>query len=261
VKLRVKSGLPIKLSGDARRVDLSDLDNALLPEASKTWKPVPHRSFVEAVIDAIFDRNLAIRETLHSLGQSSLRYFGVLDVRSRNHTPDHSWAVALVNENDRTVGPMMFLGCRLFGSNVLAFIDEVDLLALAPEDDLDRIRGIADAAIEKLWSQWGVLDQRLQAYRECTIDDRDMHHITISAFDKGIIATNDIPSILDTWRNPPDHAYESRTLWSCFNAILVAISELKAFDLIASTTKLTKLMDSYCSFKPIETPFVQGSLI
>lgn len=261
MKFSVKHALEIKLGPEDKRVDIREVESAMIPERTETWTPTPHGFFIELVVDKIFDRGLAISETCHLMSHGGLRYVGILDVRSRNYATDHSWVVAAINSNDKSLSASILSGCRIFASNAIAFSAEIALSRRHTKDVRRDLPMIVDKAIEELYSQWNIQDKRLECYRECNIDDKQMHHLVMSAFEGGILSTRDLQRVVKFWRKPKDERFRSRTAWTLYNACLASLKELTVRPLMASTTKLTALFDRLCEFRCIAENIVQPELI
>lgn len=256
-----KESLTIKLNEGARRVDIREVEAAVVPPLTDTWSPVPHGEFITLIVDKIFDRGLAISDTFHSLSHAGLRYFGMLDIRSRNYTTDHSWVVGIVNSNDKSNPATIIAGCRIFASNALAFSSEISMTRRHTKNMDKELPKLVDSCIRELWQQWNRQDERLECYKRCRVDEMMAHHLILKSFESKIISTRDIQRILHLWRKPKSDRFNSRTAWSLFNCFLISLHELKAQSFIAATIKLTHLFDEKCEFNSIASPFIQPDLL
>lgn len=251
----------LRLNAEAREVPWLDVVNSTTPPATDSWTPIPHTELVQSVFDAIFDRNLVIPSAIHSLSHAGLRYFGLLDVRSKSYVTDHSWVVGVFNSHDRRNGAEIMAGVRLFASNVVVFSDEVNFNLRHSKDALKKLPTLVNESVEQLHTQWSVQDKRLEDYKSEHLSDEMASHLIIRALDKKIIHARDIPNVLKMYRKPIHESFGSRTAWSLFNAIATPLQTLRVSALIEASIKLHRMFDSTCKFNSHGERFIQPPLV
>lgn len=50
-----------------------------------------------------------------------------------------------------------------------------------------------------------------------------MGSTSIRSFERGIVGTNELPKVLQQWRNPPFEGFQPRTTWALHNAFTAAM--------------------------------------
>ena len=88
----------------ARRVqDAVDKGVFLLtPEATASWKPVPHSDVIDAVTEVVKAHNWQILEEQYGLARDGQRMFGVMRI-NRTSSTEWSRCIGIRNSHDRTL--------------------------------------------------------------------------------------------------------------------------------------------------------------
>ena len=60
------------------------------PDATASWKPVPHSDVIEAVTEVVYTHNWQILEEQYGLARDGQRMFGVIRINWRSQTK--SWS-------------------------------------------------------------------------------------------------------------------------------------------------------------------------
>lgn len=242
-----------------RRVGIREVEESNPPLSRSRF--IPHIAIVKPFIDAILDRNLSLTEILHSMGHSGLRYFGMMDVRSRSYSTDHSWVIAMENNNDVNGPVQISAGCKIFASGVTAFSDEVSAVISSSAKTLENMPGIVEGIVQQIHSQWNIHDQRIDAMKTHHLSNSEMSTLLVEALESGVIDSQEMLRIIRSYRKPNHTAFASRTMWSFYNACMSVKMSLPAPAMIAATTKLSQLFNKAIHFKPLAEIHVQADLI
>lgn len=148
------------------------------------------------------------------------------DARSvrRGEQPGPSQDLALL--------PYSFSGEIKFGRKHTRFINR----------DLPQL---VSRSIGQLLAKWHHQDKRIAAYKEAEISDTQAHDLVIRATDVGVCSNRLIPPVLHEWREPRHAAFESRNVWSLFNAFTEALKEGSLVELPKRTEALHGLLDTH----------------
>jgi len=189
------------------------------PPATKTWFPLPHISVLDEVSEQLLLSGFTITEETHALSHGGARYFGVLSVTlPMKRDRDYSWVVGIRNSHDQTYPAGLVAGTRVFVCDNLAFSGEVRISRKHTRYAMRDLRHLTARAVGQLGDRFHQLDQRVDAYKEKSINDPRAHDLVIRAVDCQAITPSQIPDVLDQWRHPAHEAFRPRSLWSLFNA-------------------------------------------
>mgnify|MGYP003610685631 CR=1 FL=1 len=131
---------------------------------------------------------------------------------------DFGWIVGIRNSHDMTYPAGLVAGTRVFVCDNLAFSGEVRISRKHTRFAERDLRHLTARAVGQLGDKFRGLDQRVQAYQQAAVSDRQAHDIIIRAVDCAAITPAQIPGVLSQWRRPDHEAFATRNAWSLFNA-------------------------------------------
>jgi hypothetical protein len=82
-------------------------------------------------------------------------------------------------------------------------------------------------------------------YKEAHITDIEAHDLVIRATDVGVCSNRLIPPVLHEWREPRHDAFESRNVWSLFNAFTESQKDSNLAELPKRTEALHGLLNTH----------------
>ena len=189
------------------------------PSPTDTWYPLSHRSLVEEVQSELWSSGFRIEDEQHALSHEGARYFGVFSVSLPSRPEaDFGWVVGLRNSHDKTYPAGLVAGTKVLVCSNLAFSGEVRLSRKHTKHAVRDLRRLMSRAVGQLGGKFRKLDERVAAYRQQPIDDREAHHFIVRSIDNRVITPTQVPDVLKEWRKPSHEAFRPRTLWSLFNA-------------------------------------------
>ena len=205
----------------AQRVNRSDLAQAVTPPPTRTWQPVPHLSVLQQVEAALQAVGLETAAQAHSLSHGGNRYFGLLEMAGGSG--DHAWVLGIRNSHDKTFPAGLVAGAQVFVCDNLSFSGEVSFARKHTRYILRDLPSLTATAIGRLMEKWHIQETRIHAYRDCRLNDRQVHDLVIRAVDAGACANQSIPGVLQHWREPAHAVFRERNAWSLFNAFTEAL--------------------------------------
>jgi Domain of unknown function (DUF932) len=204
----------------------------------------PHDRLVQTVQTTLDASNLAIGTQAHSLTHDGTRYFGLMEIHSRQtSSDDYCWVLGLRNSHDKTFPAGIVAGASVFVCDNLSFSGEVKFARKHTRFINRDLPQLVERAIGRLMDKWHDQDIRIAAYREKEIEDRAAHDLIIRATDVGVCSNRLIPAVLHQWREPRHQQFESRNIWSLFNSFTEALKESSLAELPKRTEALHGLLD------------------
>ncbi len=104
---------------------------------------------------------------------------------------------------------------------------------------------LVSRSIGLLLAKWHDQDKRIAAYKEAEITDIEAHDLVIRATDVGVCSNRLIPPVLHEWREPRHDAFETRNVWSLFNAFTESLKDGNLAELPKRTEALHGLLDTH----------------
>jgi hypothetical protein len=126
LKGAMMSGVLIAHRG-AVEVEKQRLYEIAAPVGTKSWKPIPHGTLVDALGNVLTSRGLEIRKESYAIQREGNVLYGVIDL-NWGGTAEYFAAIGLRTSNDRTFCLQIAIGLRVLVCDNLSF--HGDLIAL-----------------------------------------------------------------------------------------------------------------------------------
>jgi Domain of unknown function (DUF932) len=210
-----------------RTVEREELKQFILPEATKTWKPISHDRVLDTALQTLGEAGYQVGSTKLGVSHEGQRFFGTLDLVAPL-APGVALAVGLRNSADKSL-PMGFCaGSRVFVCDNLAF--RADLLVKRKHTANGQARFSADiaAAVESLASFRDAEAGRIAALQRRFLSDAEAESLMLRAcIQRGIVAQSQLGSIFAEYHEPRHQEFQARTAWSLLNAFTEVLRNLQ----------------------------------
>ena len=111
----------------AHRVSRDHVVNALTPQSTNTWVPVPHYRLIDLVEATLERQGFQVANQAHGIWGNGDRYFGLMELSSFQNVADYSLVLGLRNSHDKTFPASIALGSQVIVCDNLSFFGEVVL--------------------------------------------------------------------------------------------------------------------------------------
>lgn len=236
--------LDLTLHCGAHHVTRDDVANVQTPQHTETWYPVAHERVLECVGRHLENGGLRVVHEAHALSHGGDRYFGLMQLANGHNEDDYGLVMGIRNSHDKSFPAALALGSGVFVCDNLAFSGEVKLARKHTRYIRRDMPGLVARAIGLLSDQRGLQAARIDLYKGQELDDLHAHDLMVRAIEAKACSGQQVPKILDQWREPEHDDFRPRTVWSLFNAFTEVY---KSGSLMSTTLKsraLHGLMDS-----------------
>lgn len=225
-------------------VTRAEVKSTETPRATDTWQPIPHIELIEEVETALQLNRLQIGNVAHSLSHEGRRYFGLIEVRSRDvDTTDYTWVLGTRNSHDKTFPAGLVAGASVFVCDNLSFSGEIRVTRKHTRFIRRDLVTLVQGSIGKLMSAWHQQDLRIERYKGHELTNEVVHDIAVRSVDAGILPNRKLPELLKIWREPSHEEFNGRNAWSLFNSYTEVLKGNLA-ELPRRTERLHGLLDS-----------------
>lgn len=221
--------------------------NEVVPPATRTWQPIPHKKFFEEVERELKTYNCTIKHEHHALAGDGARYFGLLGISTPSDDSSFEWCLGLRNSHDKSMAAQMVLGSRVFVCDNLAFHADVQFKRKHSGRLLDHITGdILQGLGVLLNTHIPRTKERFDQYRAFEVPDSIAHEFLIKALIVGALPPSKIMTAVHEWRRPTHEEFKPRTLWSLYNCCTATQKNSPPGLLTTRTQRLQGLADIVC---------------
>ena len=225
----------------ATRVEVA---NTSTPSPTNTWQPIPHIELIERVEEALELNKLEVGNVSHALSHGGARYFGLMEIRSPELTPDdYAYVIGIRNNHQKLFPAGLVAGSAVLCCDNLSFSGLIKVARKHTRYIRRDLVALVQTSIGKLMTAWHEQDKRIARYKEHQLTDEVVHDIAVRSVDVGVLPNRKLPDLLKEWREPHYEDFQPRTAWSLFNGYTEILKGNLA-ELPRRTERLHGLLDS-----------------
>jgi hypothetical protein len=228
---------------DTGKITRQDLALLPTPPGTDTHKVIPHIEVVNAVVEALGFRHIAVHRDEYAVSRDGNKMFGLMELDQT--FAGCRFALGLRNSHDKTMRLAMTVGYRVFICDNMAFNGDFQPVLAKHTKNFQLTRAVS-AGIDDMQRNFEPMVKAVEAWRESQISDVTAKLIIYRAFVEGAL---DVPRHLDRrvndlYFNPPHDEFAPRTMWSLSNAFTSAFKELAPVSQFWATGHLAKFFSS-----------------
>jgi hypothetical protein len=194
------------------------------PDATRSFKPVPHIELIDTLEHVLQLNRIAIRSEQFALRRDGSTLFGVLQLAYQD-TPDGMAALGLRTSNNRTMSIQICAGLSVFVCDNMVF--RGDLIALNRKHTAGlHLRTEINHAVLRFQDHFGRLTGEIANLKERLLPDTDAKAILHDVFVKGILPIRLLPEASNLYFEPFVDEFRPRNAWSLHNAFTAVAKEM-----------------------------------
>jgi len=194
------------------------------PDATRSFKPVPHIELINTLDEVLGQNQIAIRKEQFALRRDGSTLFGVLQLAYQD-TPDGMAALGLRTSNNRTMSIQICAGMSVFVCSNMVF--RGDLIALNRKHTSRlELRSELSTAVLRFREHFGRLTCEISSLKELPLTDAQAKAIIHDVFVQGILPIRFLPDASRLYFEPFVDEFRPRTSWSLHNAFTAVAKEM-----------------------------------
>jgi len=240
---------------------LADVTNVVTPPSTPTHYPIPHRIFLDHVLEALSYHGYGVVDQKHGLmGRGSEDYFGVLTLNRIGTAGDYAHVLGLRNSHRMRFSAQAVLGTRVFVCDNLAFRADNAIVKFSRKHTTNIMRDFPRLCIDKVAELPGYFDdteQQVDRWKTCLLGTdpiqirRNAADLCMTALTKGATNGRLLPRVWSEFNRedgPGGHnSLKGNSLWSLFNAFTeVEKSSDSPAESQRRTARLSTILDGTC---------------
>ena len=193
------------------------------PEATASWKPVPHSDVIEAVTEVVHTHNWTILEEQYGLARDGQRMFGVMRINKSSST-EWSRCIGIRNSHDKSFAAGLTAGISVRVCSNMAFGGTT----VIKRRHTSRIElcDLVNRAVETLENEFLILEDVAEELKIKYLEsDDEARSRIVRAAEIGAINSSDIVPVYREFKNPSHEAFLEPTRWSLLNAFTETIKK------------------------------------
>lgn len=230
--------MSLLLSSKEKFVGRQELVNISTPDATKSWKPVPHVEVVDSVVEVIGQHGWQILNEEYGLARDGQKMFGVIRI---NRSSSHEWSrcIGIRNSHDKSFSVGLTAGISVMVCSNLAFGGTM-VLKRRHTSKIELASMVSDA-IDSLENEFLTLENITEELKIQYIKEDHARIAIVRAAEYGAVNSCDIVPILKEFKEPRHEEFNDPTRWNLLNAFTETAKKYTPARADMCYQKLTKL--------------------
>lgn len=222
---------------DTQKIDRQALALLPTPAGTDTHKPIPHIEVVNAIVETLGFRHIAVHREEYAVNDDGNKMFGLMEL-DQTFTGAR-FALGLRNSHDKTMRLALTVGYRVFVCDNMAFNGEFEPLLAKHTKNFNLVRSLS-GGIDDMQRNFEPMVKAVELWRNSQLSDVAAKLLIYRAF---VEAELEVPRHLDRvvhqyYFEPQHEEFQPRTMWSLNNAFTSAFKELDPIPQYRATAKL-----------------------
>jgi hypothetical protein len=229
-------------AGSLSKIGRTELAQIPVPHATATHRPVPHHEIVEALVETLSFRHIAVVNEEYAPSSDGMKMFGVLDLETQME--GCRFSIGIRNSHDKSLRLGLTAGLRVFVCSNMAFSGDFTPVLAKHSKSFNLIDTLA-VGVDRIQRNFEPMQRQVEHWRQAQISDERAKLIFYAAFVDGKL---DVPrSLLSEvhrlYFEPQYEEFSPRTMWSLSNAFTSAFKKLDPVPQFKATAKLGEFLN------------------
>ena len=208
---------------DGKFVSRNEVALVPTPEASESWKPVPHIDVIEAVSEVVQAHKWQIMDENFGLAREGQKMFGVMRINKSNSS-DWSRCIGLRNSHDKSFAVGLSAGISVTVCSNLAFGGTT--VIKRRHTSRIELTELVDLAMSELENEFLILETVCEDLKIIYLkNDDEARSRIVRAAELGAINSSDIVPVFNEFKNPRHEEFAEPTRYSLLNAFTETIKK------------------------------------
>jgi len=207
----------------------NEVYNIPTPAHTSTWQPVPHRDFIESILENADKAGLTICSEGYGLANKGKRLFGVITF---DEGTEHGWSIGIRNSHDKSLKAGIVAAARVFVCDNLCFSGEFK--AEQKHTSNIDINTMIGNAFNKLPERIDNLFKNLERLKMEGLTEDEAKLVIFQSAQNNIIAPSEVLNIWQEFQEPTYSEFKEPTK---YNLLMAFTEQAKNY----SVGKLDKL--------------------
>ena len=208
---------------DGKFVSRDEVALVPTPEASESWKPVPHIDVIEAVSEVVQAHKWQILDENFGLAREGQKMFGVMRINKSNSS-DWSRCIGLRNSHDKSFAVGLSAGISVTVCSNLAFGGTT--VIKRRHTSRIELTELVDVAMTELENEFLMLETVCEDLKVIYLkNDDEARSKIVRAAELGVINSSDIIPVWNEFKNPRHEEFSEPTRYSLLNAFTETIKK------------------------------------
>jgi hypothetical protein len=235
---------PSTLLSETGKLTRQELALVPTPAGTDTHRPIAHADVIEALIETLGFRHIAVHAEEYAVSKDGMKMFGVLELQTGFE--GCRFAIGIRNAHDKSMRLALTVGYRVLVCDNMAFHGDFEPV-LAKHSKNFRLFDALSIGVDQMQRNFRPMVESVALWRTAQITAVTAKLTIYQAFIEGEL---EVPRHLarhthDLYFNPPHDEFAPGTVWSLSNAFTSAFKELDPIPQYRATAKLGPFLQSH----------------
>lgn len=213
------------------------------PAGTATHRPIAHIEIVQALIETLGFRHIAVVREEYAVSRDGMRMFGIMELETQFQ--GCRFALGLRNSHDRSMRLALVVGARCLVCENMMFSGDFQPV-LAKHSKHFSLQNALSIGVDQMQRNFEPMKQQIESWRASQLSDAEAKLIIYRAF---IVGELGAPQFLarpvhELYFSPTHVEFQPRTLWSLTNAFTAAFKELEPIPQFRATARLGEFLQA-----------------
>jgi len=229
------------VAGPLSKIGRTELAQIPVPQATATHRPVPHHEIVEALVETLSFRHIAVVNEEYAASNDGMKMFGVLDLETQME--GCRFSIGIRNSHDKSLRLGLTAGLRVFVCSNMAFSGDFTPVLAKHTKSFNLVDTLA-VGVDRIQRNFEPMQRQVESWRRTQISDERAKLILYSAFVEGELDAPRtlLPQVHHHYFEPEYPEFSARTMWSLSNAFTSAFKRLDPIPQFKATAKLGEFL-------------------
>lgn len=207
------------------------------PDGTLTHRPVPHHEIVQALVETLGFRHIAVHRDEYAVSADGMKMFGVMELETT--FSGCRFALGLRNSHNRTLSLAITVGFRVMVCSNLSFIGDYTPVSRKHTKNFNLQRELS-IGVDDVQRHFQPMVQAVERWKDTQITDVDAKLHIYEAFVAGELEAprHLVRAVHAGYFEPTHEEFAPRTLFSLQNSFTSAFKELDPIPLQRATASL-----------------------
>jgi Domain of unknown function (DUF932) len=231
------------LISQSAKIGRAELAQVSTPTATETHHPIPHHEIVEALVETLGFRQIAVVHEEYAVSSDGMKMFGVLDLAIG--FDGCRFSIGIRNSHDKSFRLSITTGMRVLVCENMAFTGDFTPV-LAKHSKNFSLQDSLAIGVDRMQRNFEPMRRQTEQWRQQQLGNEIAKLIIYRAFIEGDLqAPRHLAGVVhDLYFNPKYEEFQPRTMWSLSNAFTSAFKELDPIPQFKATAKLGAFLDT-----------------
>lgn len=213
------------------------------PPGTTTHKVIPHIDVVNAVVETLGFRHIAVVKDEYAVSPDTNKMFGIMEL-DQTFTGCR-FAIGLRNAHDKSMRLALTVGYRVFVCENMAFSGDFEPVLAKHSKNFNLIQAVS-IGIDDMQRNFKPMVEAVELWRGHQLTDTDAKMTIYRAFIEGDLEAPKhlARDVHELYFNPQTEEFGPRTMWSLSNAFTSAFKQLDPVPQFRATAKLAGFLEA-----------------